>query len=108
MSRPGGKRSASVQVKTQLTGRIAWRLHRTDEIPKGEDHYYVFVALNGCDGTPEYHIVEGNYVAESCRKTHQEWLSGKKKDGGKRKDTTMRVFRPGEEFRDAWSRINID
>lgn len=107
-SRPGGKRSATVQVKSLQQGRTEWILTRSDEEPKGENHYYVFVALNGRDGQPEYHIVPGNFVAQWCAENHKAWLSGKRRDGGERKDTPIRVFRPGDSFRNAWDNIKVD
>src|SRR5256885_16915837 len=72
VSRPGGKKSATIQVKTMQKGRTEWLLDKSDEIPKGDNHYYVFVALNGREGRPEYHVVDGNYVAKWCRDNHQQ------------------------------------
>jgi len=108
VSRPGGKKAATVQVKANQKGRKKWLLNKSDEIPKGDNHYYVFVALNGHKGRPEYHVVEGKYVAERCRVEHQEWLKREKRGGGKHKDTSIRVFRPGDDFRDGWDRIRLD
>jgi hypothetical protein len=108
VSRLGGRKSATIQVKTIQNGHTKWLLAKSDEIAKRGNHYYVFVALNGRDGHPEYHVVEGNYVAKWCTDNHQKWLRGKKRDGRKRKDTSMRSFKPGEDFRDRWDRIRID
>jgi len=108
VSRPGGKKSATIQVKTSQKGRKGWLLDKSDETPKGENHYYVFVALNGRDGRPEYHIVEGDHVAKWIEENHRAWLKREKRDGGKRKDSRMRVFRPGDSFRDGWNRIRLD
>jgi len=107
VSRPGGKKSATIQVKTMQNGRIEWLLTKSDETPKGENHYYVFVALNGRHGQPEYHVVPGDHVAAWCTDNHQKWLKGKKRDGSKRKDSSMRVFRPGEDFRNGWNRLPV-
>jgi hypothetical protein len=106
-SRPGGNKSVTIQVKTIQNGRIEWLLDKSDETPKGKNHYYVFVALNGRDGQPEFHVVPGNHVAAWCADNHQKWLNGTKRDGGKRKDTSMRNFRPGEKFRDAWESLPL-
>lgn len=108
VSRPGGKKSATIQVKTRQNAGKNWVLDKSDEIPKGSNHYYVFVALNGAAGRPEYHIVQGDYVAKYCREFHQKWLQGKKADGGARKDTSMRSFWPGDKFRDRWNSICVD
>src|SRR5262245_58084607 len=66
VSRPGGTKSSTIQVKTIQSGRVQWLLDKSDETPKGENHYYVFVALNGRDGEPEYHVVPGDHVANRC------------------------------------------
>jgi hypothetical protein len=108
VSRPGGKKSATIQVKTMQKGRTKWLLNKSDEKPKGHNHYYVFVTLNGRDGRPEYHVVEGIKVAKQCAREHKKSRSRKKRDGGWRKDTNMREFRPGENFRDGWDRICFD
>ncbi len=109
VSRPGGKTSATIQVKTSLSRTASWLLNKSDEVPKGPNHYYVFVVLNGRDGQPEYHVVKGDVVANRCRTEHQDWLKEKKRDGAERKDTDMRVFqpRPGEDFRDRWDDIEV-
>ena len=108
VSRPGGKTSASIQVKTSLNGTGKWQLSKSDEIPKGPNHYYVFVVLNGHEGHPEYHIVKGDIVTR-CKAEHQEWVQGKKRDGSERKDSDRRVFkpRPNENFKDRWDDILI-
>lgn len=108
VSRPRRNLSATIQVKTIQTGGTEWLLSKGDEIPKGDNHFYVFVALNGQDGHPDYHVVPGDLVAKSCAENHKKWLKGTKRDGGQRKDTSMRVFRPGTSFRDAWDQVCAD
>src|SRR5690554_1864091 len=83
VSRPGGKNSVTVQVKTMQHGNVEWLLNKSDETPKGENHYYVFVALNGKDGQPEYHVVPGDHVAKWCADNHRAWLQGTRRDGKK-------------------------
>jgi len=108
VSKPGGMKSATIQVKTSLNSTDSWQLNKNDETPKGPNHYYVFVVLNGEGGHPEYHIVKGNIVTR-CKGEHQEWLRRKKRDGSERKDTDRRVFqlRQGENFRDRWEDIDV-
>jgi hypothetical protein len=108
VSQPGGKKPASIQVKTLQHGHRQWLLSKNDEQPKGRHHYYVFVALHGRDGAPEYHVVEGDKVAKKCADSHKKWLKGRKRDGGKHKDSSMRVFKPGEDYRNGWNRIRFD
>jgi hypothetical protein len=85
-------------------------LSKSDETPKGPNHYYVFVVLNGRDGRPEYHVVNGDLVADRCSTEHQEWLKGNKRDGSQRKDTDVREFRPraDENLRDRWGDIKVE
>jgi hypothetical protein len=108
VSKPGGTKSATIQVKTSLNPTTSWQLNKTDETPKGPNHYYVFVVLNGRDGHPEYHIVRGDVVIR-CKDEHEEWLKGKKRDGTARKDSDRRVFQPrqDENFRDRWNDIDV-
>lgn len=72
------KRSATIQVKCAQRKATEWLLDKSDEVSKGLNHFYVFVALNGL-GAPSYYIVSGKAVAETCASHHQEWLRGKKK-----------------------------
>jgi hypothetical protein len=108
VSRPGGTMSASIQVKTALNRSTSWQLNKSDEVPKGPNHYYIFVVLNGRDGIPEYHIVKGDLVTR-CKAEHQEWLEGKKRDGSKRMDSDRRAFkpRPSENFKNRWDDIKV-
>jgi hypothetical protein len=106
-SRPGDKRAITVQVKTLQKGDKEWLLGKDDEIPKGRNHYYVFVALNGREGRPEYHIVEGDIVAKYCHDFHRDYLSKEKRGGGSRKDTSMRVFHPGTKFCGKWDALRL-
>jgi hypothetical protein len=109
VSRPGGRTSATIQVKTSLDRTASWLLNKSDEIAKGPNHYYVFVVLNGRDGRPEYHVVKGDLVADRCKSEHRDWLKGRKRDGAERKDSDMRTFhpRPGENFGDRWDDIEV-
>jgi len=108
VSRPGGQASASIQVKTSLNPTVSWQLNKSDETPKGPNHYYVFVVLNGRGGHPEYHVVKGDLVTR-CKAEHQNWLKGTKRDGSERKDTDRRVFklRPDEDFKNRWDDIQV-
>jgi hypothetical protein len=107
VSRLGVSRSATVQVKTVQNGPAKWLLNKSDEKSKGPNHYYVFVVLHGRNGQPEYRVVEGKYVAKYCRDNHRKWLSGRRRDGGRRKNLSMRVFIPRKTFHDDWGRICI-
>ena len=72
------------------------------------DHYYVFVLLYSVGQRPDYFIVPSKAVAEYTSTTHKVWLGGKKRDGGSRKDTSMREFRDDEgKFKEAWSFLGL-
>jgi hypothetical protein len=105
VSRPRGKKPATIQVKTIQDVGTPRLLNMSDERPKGGRHFYVFVTLNGPGGHPLYHVVEGNKVAKECAENHRKWVRGKKRDGGKRKDSSIRTFDPGERFLNGWDRI---
>lgn len=105
VSRPGVSRSATVQVKTVQHGPAKWLLNKSDEKPKGPNHYYVFVVLRGRDDPPEYLIVKGEYVAKYCKDNHRKWIRGKRRDGQTRRDSTMRVFIPHNCERLNWNQV---
>ncbi len=105
VSRPGKSGPATVQVKTVQNGPAKFLLNQSDEKSKGPNHYYVFVVLHGRKGQPEYWVVEGEYVAKHCRDNHRKWLSGRRRDGGRRKNLSLRVFSPEEKFHNDWDRI---
>jgi hypothetical protein len=107
VSRPGGTKAATIQVKTMQSGRIKWLLHKSDETARGASHFFVFVALNGRDGQLEYHIVPGAVVSKTCAEGHRNSLKGTKRDGSQRKDSSMRTFQPGEDFRSAWDSLPV-
>ena len=84
--------SVAIQVKSNQTGTKDWMLHAKAETEFAEKLFYVFVNLNGINGTPEYHIVRSAVVAEHCRRTHAEYLATPGRKGQKRKDSSMRKF----------------
>jgi hypothetical protein len=47
-------------------------------------------------------------VADYARTDHAEWLSGTKRDGGARKDLSMRSFRgAANEYLDRWDLLGL-
>jgi hypothetical protein len=105
VSRAGKNGSATVQVKTVQNGPAKWLLNKSDEKSKGPNHYYVFVVLHGRKGQPEYWVVEGKYVAKYCRDNHRKWLSKRRRDGGPRKNISLRKSSPEKRFHDDWDCI---
>jgi hypothetical protein len=103
-----GTKSISVQVKTNSNGAKAWMLNKKAEEYYSNNHYYIFVALGELNERPSFHIVPSKDVADRLTHTHAEWIKGTKRDGTKRKDTAMRVFRDSEKkYLEAWHHINL-
>mgnify|MGYP000079148134 CR=1 FL=1 len=108
ISSSDGSRSASIQVKTNSTGRSTWMLNRKAETFEAKNHYYIFVALKGLSIRPSFHIVPSSEVAHYVRTSHQEWLSKTKRDGSARKDSSMRNFAdPSNQYLEAWRLIHF-
>ena len=106
----------NIQVKTMsVNNKNGWRLSKKDEeISNVKNHYYVLCNLKGTGNNPEYYIFPQKVLAECIYKDHRDWLSGSKKDGGKRKDTDMRCFDPyirkqhlefGEKYKNNWEQL---
>ena len=91
-SSPDGERSVSIQVKTNSSGSPTWMLNKKSEDYFSEDHFYVFVALTEIGQRPNFYVAPSEIVATFIRKYHQEWLTGVKKDGSRRRDSSMRKF----------------
>lgn len=92
-SNADGSRQVGIQVKTTQGSENAWLLDKKAERLHSPTMYYVFVRLNGSEGKPTYHVVESKVIADHVRRGHIEWLRPKKRGGGLKKDTSMRMFR---------------
>ncbi len=100
--------SVAIQVKTNQAGTKDWILHAKAEAEFAEKLFYVFVNLNGINGTPEYHVVPSGTVAEHCRRTHAEYLATPGRKGQKRKDSSMRKFDDAAgEYRGRWDLLGL-
>ena len=107
-SNADGSSSVSIQVKTNSDGGKSWILNKKAEKYYSENHYYVFVALQGLDQRPSFHIVPSKVVAEYTYSSHSEWLKRKKRDGSDRKDSSIRKFNDHENrYLEAWKLIQI-
>jgi len=89
-------KSANIQVKTMsISNDAGWHLGPKDESPSGvANHFYVLVDLKGCGKLPDYIILPKKEFSEFIKKDYDNWISGKKKDGAARKQTSMRIFDP--------------
>jgi hypothetical protein len=81
----------AIQVKTTGYRQKKWTLSKENEDLQGDNIIYFFVSLNEMD-VPEYHIVPSKIVAETIKRSHQEWLSTPGKHGQPHNDNTIRSF----------------
>ena len=101
-------KSVGIQVKTNQGSAKQWILNQKVEQGMATNLFFVFVNLNNGQTAPSYHIVLSQFVADDIRTSHANWLAGKKRDGGERKDTPMRVFRDSaNQFLDRWDLLDL-
>ena len=106
VSKADGSNQKAIQVKTSTGKEKTWILSSRGENLFNPNIIYVFVILNELN-QPIYHIVPSSIVAEQIKTSHQEWLSGTKKDGSERKDSTMRKFCDYEnKYLDRWDLLD--
>ena len=102
-AKPRSGRALKIQVKTIQGAKAKWVLRDKSEEDYGPGFFYIFVRLGAIGTRPDFHIVPSEVVARSVRTLHAEWLSGAKKDGSARKDTSMRAFRDDDGgYKEAW------
>lgn len=89
------QKQVAIQVKTTRGKSKEWTLSEKNEDISNKSVIYIFVALNGL-GSPEYHIVPSEIVADSVKKFHQEWLATPGAKGQPHKDNNMRHFSDDE------------
>ena len=111
-------KNANIQVKTMsIDNNAGWRLGPKDAEPSGvANHFYVLVDLQGPDKLPKYIILPKKEFSEFIAKDHSDWISGTKKDGTARKDTSIRVFDPNrrphvgefaEKYKNNWDILGL-
>ena len=110
--------TANIQVKTMSVDNDAgWHLGPKDEEPSNiKNHFYIMVDLKGPGKIPEYIIIPQKELAIFLKEDYKNYISGKKKDGTPRKDTSMRIFDPNrrihvkefaEKYRNNWDILNL-
>jgi len=85
-------KTISIQVKTNSDGKNQWIVSKKAEDLFSKNHFYVFVSIRRLEERPLFYIVPSNVVAKYVSSNHSRWLEGERRDGGKRKDTSMRKF----------------
>lgn len=86
----------AIQVKTTGYKQKVWTLNEKNENLKGDNIFYVLVSLNEL-GTPEYHIVPSDVVADTIREEHKVWFETPGKKGQPHKQTPIRKFSDKED-----------
>lgn len=81
----------AIQVKTARYKQKKWVLNKKSEDLQGDNIFYIFVSLNELD-VPDYHIVPSRIVAETVKKSHQDWLKSPGKKGQQHNDNPVRNF----------------
>lgn len=98
----------SIQVKTNKGGTPKWIIGKKAETFATKEHFYALVILRPLEQRPDFYIVPSEVVAHTVKTEHATWLMGMKKDGGKRKDSTMRIFRDSAgQFKEAWYLLGL-
>lgn len=101
-------KSVGIQVKTNQGSTQQWILDQKVEQGMATNLFFVFVNLNNGKSAPSFHIVPSQTVAQYSRGNNEKWLAGKKRDGGERKNTSMRKFKDLEdEYLDRWDLLNL-
>ena len=106
-SRSDGKRSISIQVKTQRGSAHKWPLNFKAEKIESASLFYVFVTLKGPKERPEYYIVPSRVVAKSIRENHREWLVTPGRNGRKHNDNPMRTFDDYSPYHEKWEILGL-
>ncbi len=108
VSSSDSSQSATLQVKTNSSGKPDWMLNKKAETFAANNHYYVFVSLAEIGKRPDFYVVPSNVVAAFVTESHAYWLALPKRDGSPRKDSSMRKFLdPEGKYLEAWHLIDL-
>lgn len=112
-----GDRSVRIRVKAKRPGTVAFRWSAKSDgsvlagfSPDADDDYVAAVSFETA-GNPEIYLVPSRIVEAALTGNHVQWLSGAKRDGSARKDTSMRNLYlddrhdlgPAHGFLERWS-----
>lgn len=102
-------KSVGIQVKTNQSHTKKWILNQKIEKEDiATNLFFVFVRLNDL-GVPAYFIVPRKDAVEFATKHHREYLDKPRRDGRKRKDSSMRKFADSEnKYLDKWELLGLD
>lgn len=107
VSNKEGTKSATIQVKsTQNNKKNSWILTQKSEDFLSENHFYIFVNLDGPGIRPKFFIVPSEVVAQYISTSHKNWLNRPGKNGLQHNDNQMRRFDDLEgQYLEAWNLI---
>src|SRR5262249_29792199 len=107
-SNASASRSVAIQVKTNQGSKPVWIVASRAETFFSENHFYVFVNLNGATGRPDYFIVPSKVVADYTRQRHTQWLATPGKNGREHQDSAVRKFGdPEGAYRERWELLGL-
>jgi len=108
-AKPNSGRALKIQVKTIQGEKKRWVLRDKSEADHGPGFFYIFVRLGHIGTRPDFYIVPSAIVAQAVKTGHATWLSGTKRDGSARKDSSMRKFNDETGvYREAWSLLEAE
>jgi hypothetical protein len=102
-AKPNSGRALKIQVKTIQGENKRWVLRDKSEGDHGPGFFYIFVRLGHIGTRPDFYIVPSAIVEDAVKVGHAAWLSGTKKDGSARKNSSMRKFSDSAGiYKEAW------
>lgn len=109
VSNETGSKTRAIQVKSSMKKSNKWILNKKAEVEFNSNLFYVFVNIKEEKQRPDYFIVPSKVVAEYVKKNHQDWLTGKSKNGKQRKDSDIRNFEDSNnKYLERWDLLKID
>lgn len=106
---------ANIQVKTRsVTNNQGWLLNsKVERTSTVKAHFYVFVNLKH-DELADFYIIPFNVFARYATKKHLIWLKTNDRHGQKRKDNSIRNFKPatqdfafGKKYLSRWELLGL-
>ncbi len=100
---PKSGKLVAIQVKATRGVNRAWILRSKKDSNTRQKAIYIFVNIPE-NKPPEYFIVPERLVTQSVNRSHREWISGRRRDGRKRKNSSMRKFQDkAGRYKDKWN-----
>ncbi|MEO8287813.1 MAG: hypothetical protein ABI670_15400 [Chloroflexota bacterium] len=102
------KKAMTIQVKTSQGAKKKWVLDASVETAASDNHFFVFVNLNGITDRPSFHIVASSVVSIYCREGHAAWLATPGRGGRPHGTSNVREFHDHENrYLDQWDLLSL-